>query len=157
MNDASLSDRFRLRPRRAWAVWLTLAFGVALTVLPLAYGVEGTPRLIDMLAGAGVIATVTLYLASPTWRTAVVVDESGLALVGPRGERFRLPWNQVVEVIADADERAALVRGPEGKRSFLVPSSAHPAPYRVERAADLYGRVLAAVEPGKVRYSKTFR
>src|SRR5215471_16597415 len=145
MNTATHSDRFRLRPRRAWAVWLTLLFGVVLLVLPLLYGVVGTPRLIDMIAGAGVMLTVALYLGSPTWRTAVVVDDDGLALVGPRGERFRLLWNQVVEVIADADERAALVRGPDGAKSFLVPSSAHPAPYRVERADDLYERVLAKV------------
>src|SRR5207248_2657616 len=114
-------------------------------------------RAVDVIAGLGVMATAGLYLASPTWRTVVVVDETGLALVGPKGERFRVAWSEVVEVIADEEEGAALVRAPEGRRSFLVPSSGHPAPYRVERGEELFARVVAAVPAEKVRRSKTFR
>ncbi|HJZ88587.1 MAG TPA: hypothetical protein VKN99_25615, partial [Polyangia bacterium] len=146
MADAEqAAARFRLRPRRAWAVWAMLAFGGALCVLPFVYGVTGTPRLIDLVAGLGVIATASLYLGAPTWRSCVRIDQRGLALESPRGERFHLDWNEVTEVIADQDEQAAFVRGPSSARSFLVPSSAHPAPYRIERSAELYARIVAAV------------
>src|SRR5262245_6541398 len=106
-----------------------MIFGLALAVLPFVYGVGGTGRAVDLVAGIGVLLTAATYLASPTWRSYVVVDERGLAVVGPRGERMRLLWSEVVEVIADEEERAALVRGPAGQHSFLVPSPAHPAPY----------------------------
>ena len=133
-----------------------LAFGLVLAVLPFAYGVGGTPRVVDLVAGLGVIGTAALYLASPTWRSHVLLDDRGLAVVGPHGERMRLDFTEIVEIIADEEERAALVRGPDGARSLLVPSPAHPAPYRIERAPELFARLCQAL-PEKVRRSKVFR
>ena len=75
--------------------------------------------------------------------------------MGPRGERMRLDWNDVQEVIADEEERAALVRGPAGKQSFLAPSPAHPAPYRID--AGLYAEILKHAPVAKVRRSREFR
>jgi hypothetical protein len=134
-----------------------LAFGAALAALPFFFRVSGTPRVVDLVAGFGALGTAALYLASPTWRSYVVADERALSVMGPRGERLRLPWEEVIEVIADEEERAALVRGPQGGRSFLLPSGAHPAPYRVEGADKLYARILEHVPAGKVRQSKEFR
>ena len=134
-----------------------MGFGLALAALPFLYGVRGNGRLVDLVAGAGVIITATAYLASPTWRSYVVVDQDGLRVMGPRKERMRLPWSEVVEVIADEEERAALVRGSAGRHSFLIPSPAHPAPYRIENGDALYAAVLGAAPPEKVRRSKEFR
>jgi hypothetical protein len=132
-----------------------MVFGAALCALPFLYGVHGTGRTVDLVAGVGVIVTAAVYLASPTWRSYVVVDTQGLRVMGPRGERMRLDWNDVVEVIADEEERAALVRGPAGKQSFLVPSTAHPAPYRIDEG--LYAELVKHAPADKVRRSKEFR
>jgi hypothetical protein len=150
-------EHFRLRPRRAWAVWLMVAFGALLALLPALYRVGGAAGLLDVVAGLGVCAACGLYLASPTWRSYVSVDERGLAVISPRKEKLRLSWDEVREVIADEEEQAALVRGPEGGRSFLLPSGGHPAPYQVERAGELYRRILAHVPAERVRRSKVFQ
>jgi hypothetical protein len=149
--------RFRLRPRRVLATYAILAFGCTLIVLPLAYGVGGAARALDMLGGLGVVLTTAIYLASPTWRSYVVCDEGELRVVGPRGDRFRVAFSELQEVIIDEEEHAALLRGPDGKRSFLVPSSAHPAPYRIEHSAELFARVLERTPKERIRRSKVFR
>ena len=132
-----------------------MAFGAALVALPFFYGVGGNARMVDWIAGAGVIVTAAAYLASPTWRSYVVVDTDGLRVMGPGKERMRLDWKDVVEVIADEEERAALVRGPAGRHSFLVPSPAHPAPYRIDGA--LYEEIVKLAPQDKIRRSKEFR
>jgi len=132
-----------------------MVFGAALCALPFLYGVRGTGRTVDLVAGIGVIATAAAYLASPTWRSYVVVDAQGLRVMGPRGERMRLDWSDVVEVNADEEERAALVRGPAGKQSFLAPSPAHPAPYRIDQG--LYAEIMKHAPEGKLRRSRVFK
>ena len=134
-----------------------VVFGAALIALPFLYAVGGNARTVDLVAGAGVILTAAAYLASPTWRSYVVVDADGLRVMGPSKERMRLAWNDVAEVIADEEERAALVRGSEGKHSFLVPSPAHPAPYRIDNGDALYAEIVKLAPAPKIRRSREFR
>jgi hypothetical protein len=134
-----------------------IGFGAVLAALPLAFGVGGAPRVVDIVAGIGIIGTAGAYLCAPTWRTAVVLDQRGLRVVGPRGERLAVGWHEIASVLADEEERAALVRGPAGARSLLLPSAAHPAPYRIEHAEELYTALLAQVPPEKVVRTKVFR
>jgi hypothetical protein len=150
-------ERFRLLPRRAWAVWTLVVFGTMLAALPLLYGVRGAPRVVDLIAGLGAVAMAATYLSSPTWRSHVVATDAELAVVGPAGDRLRVAWSEIVEVIADAEENAALVRGPSPGQSLLIPSNAHPAPYRIAGSAALYARVLARVPKEKVRFAKDFK
>jgi hypothetical protein len=136
---------------------LIIVFGASLCALPFWYRVEGMPRMIDLFAGSGAVIMAAIYLASPTWRSYIVIDERGLALQAPRGEKLRIDWDQVVEVIVDDEEPAAFVRGPSGGRSFLLPSDAHPAPYRVDRPRALLDLIVSALPPDKVRHSKVFQ
>ena len=149
------NHQFRLRPRRAWTIWLICIFGAILTALPFVYGVSGNARTIDMVAGVGVIVASGLFLLSPTWRSYVAIDAEGLRVQGPRGTRLLIRWAEVEEIVIDQEEQAALIRGPQGSRSFLLPSSGHPAPYQIEHPDLLYQQIISIAPSEKIRHSRT--
>ena len=141
-----MAERFRFRPRyRALALGAT-AFGLAVAVLGAVHGPGGFAVAGGVLALLGVA-----YLASPTWRYVVVVDDEALEVSRDDERRFRLPWAGVVKVIASPSTQTCFVDGGVPERSLLVPGVGAPAPYALERRADLYRAILARVPAERVR------
>lgn len=116
------------------------ALGVAL--LPLATGVAG------VALGAG-------YLLSPTWKLEVVVDDEALQVRSPKAQKFRLPWSEVVRVLASPSTNTCFVDGGAPERSLIVPGDGAPAPYDIEDKPALYAAILARVPAGKVKTVET--
>jgi hypothetical protein len=104
-----------------------------------------------VVGGAIGVAMGALYLHSSVWRLAVVVDDTGLAVVGSDRTRFRLEWDDIVEVVASPSTRTCFVNGGDPQRSLLVPGEGAPAPYVIEDAPKLYEAIVARVAKDKVR------
>jgi hypothetical protein len=116
---------------------------VALTVLGAA--------LLPLATGAAGLVLGGAYLASPTWRLEVVVDDAGLEVRGPKMTRFRLAWGEVARVIASPSTHTCFVDGGAPERSLLIPGVGAPAPYDLADKPALYDAILAHVDPAKVQ------
>ncbi|HUJ61212.1 MAG TPA: hypothetical protein VLX92_22065 [Kofleriaceae bacterium] len=142
-----MARSFRFQPRYRGIALTAIGVGGGLGVvavatlgaalLPLATGAVG------VVLGAG-------YLLSPSWKLAVVVDDDGLEVRGPRRPRFRIAWGDVVRVIAAPSSQTCFVDGGAPERSLLVPGVGAPAPYDLEDKRALYDAILAHVDPAKV-------
>jgi hypothetical protein len=137
----------RFRPRYRGIALGALGLGGSLTVATVIVGLAALP----LAAGLVGVTLGAAYLASPTWRLAVTVDDTGLAVGSPRGLRFRLAWAEVTQVIASPTTRSCFVDGGAPERSLLVPGDGAPAPYDLEDRAALFDAVLAHVPADKVR------
>jgi hypothetical protein len=105
---------------------------------------------VPLATGALGIALGAAYLASPTWRISVTIDDSGLTVGSPRRLRFRLAWSEVVRVVASPATRSCFVDGGSPERSLLVPGDGAPAPYDIEDRGALLDAILAHVPADKV-------
>jgi hypothetical protein len=85
------------------------------------------------------VALGAAYLASPTWRLVVVVDDDGLEVV----RRFRIAWKDVVRVVASPSTKTCFVDGGAPEKSLLVPGVGAPAPYAIENREALYDFIVA--------------
>ena len=106
---------------------------------------------VPLVAGALGIALGAAYLASPTWRIAVTVDDAGLSVGSPRRLRFRLAWADVVRVVASPSTSSCFVDGGTPEHSLLVPGDGAPAPYDIADRAALVEAILAHVPVDKVQ------
>jgi hypothetical protein len=105
--------------------------------MPLASGLVG-------------IAIGAAYLASPTWRITVTIDDAGLTVGSPRRQRFHLPWRDVVRVVASPSTSTCFVDGGKPEMSLLVPGVGAPAPYDITDRKALVEAILAHVPADKV-------
>lgn len=137
---------FRFQPRYRGVAWTSVGVGGALGIASAAVGFLAVP----MITGAVGIAAGLAYLASPTWRIAVIVDDDALAVGSPTKLRFRLPWANVVKVIAAPQKHTCFVDGGAPERSLLVPGDGAPAPYDIEDKPALVAWILAHVDAAKV-------
>jgi hypothetical protein len=142
--------RHRFRPRYRGLAWIALGAGGALGVT----GVIASVLVATVTGGLGV-ALGGLYLASPAWRLAVVVDDDGLEVTSAGDRRFRLAWADVVRVVASPSTQTCFVDGGAPERSLLVPGVGAPAPYDLEDRAGLYAAILARVPADKVTEVET--
>ena len=143
--------RFRFRPRFRGIAWAAIGIGAALGVSTAALGLGGASlvaALVSSLAGVGLAAA---YLASPAWRQAVHVDEQALEVTSAGVRRFRLPWRDIVRVIASPSTRTCFVDGGDPARSLLVPGDGASAPYDIDDRIALYDAILAHTPPDRVR------
>jgi hypothetical protein len=106
---------------------------------------------VPLVSGALGIALGAAYLASPTWRIAVTIDDDGLTVGSPGRVRFRLAWGDVVRVVASPATRTCFVDGGAPERSLLVPGDGAPAPYDIADRKALYDAILARIPADKVR------
>lgn len=113
-------------------------------ILPLATGALG------VVLGAA-------YLMSPAWKLEVVVDDEALEVRGAKGPKFRLPWGDVVKVVASPSTHTCFVDGGAPERSLLVPGEGAPAPYDIADKAALVDAILAHVDKAKVQEVATLR
>jgi len=128
-----------------------VGIGGSLAILAGAVGVLVLP----LVTGAVGVAAGAAYLASPTWRLAVTVDDDGLEVGSPRRRRFRLAWGDVVRVVASPSTHTCFVDGGAPERSLLVPGVGAPAPYDLEDRAALVDAILAHVPASKVERVET--
>lgn len=136
----------RFRPRYRGVAWSAIGVGGALGVVATAVGALVLP----MVTGALGVAVGAAYLASPTWRLAVTVDDDGLEVGSPKRRRFRLAWSEVVRVIASPATHTCFVDGGAPERSLLVPGVGAPAPYDLEDRPALVAAILAHVPADKI-------
>jgi len=106
--------------------------------MPLATGVLG-------------VALGAAYLASPTWRITVTIDDAGLTVGSPKRLRFHLPWRDVVRVVASPSTSTCFVDGGKPELSLLVPGIGAPAPYDITDRKALVEAILAHVPADKVQ------
>jgi hypothetical protein len=138
---------FAFRPRYRGLAWSSIGVGGGIAALAVALGVVTVP----LVGGVLGIALGAAYLASPTWRIAVTVDEAGLRVGSPRRERFALAWGDVVRVVASPTTQSCFVDGGAPERSLLVPGDGAPAPYDIADRGALFDAILAHVAADKVR------
>lgn len=136
--------RYPLRPRFRALAWGAAGLGGALTA-----AAWWAPPVV-LISGVTGLALGASYLLSPTWRLAVVTSAQGLTLEGRRGPRFTLAWTDIHKVIASPTTKTCFVDGGEPQRRLMVPGEGAPAPYWIERRAELYDEILAAVASDKV-------
>jgi hypothetical protein len=141
------SQTFRFRPRYRGIAWSSVGVGGSVAAIAAAVGFATVP----LVSGALGVALGAAYLASPTWRIAVTVDEDGLTVGSPGRLRFRLAWGDVVRVVASPTTSTCFVDGGAPERSLLVPGDGAPAPYDIVDRKALYEAILARVPADKIR------
>jgi len=143
---------FRFRPRYRGLAITALSLGGGLVAVAIA---ALGAAMLPLATGAAGVVLGTGYLASPTWRLEVIVDDAGLEVRSPKASRFRLAWSDVVAVISSPSTHTCHVDGGAPERSLLVPGVGAPAPYDLEHRAALCEAILAHVDPAKVKTVET--
>jgi uncharacterized protein (DUF58 family) len=137
---------FRFRPRYGKLAWSAIGVGGAISAAAALLGAAALP----LVSGALGVALGVAYLASPTWRIAVTIDDDGLAVGSPTRQRFRLAWHDIVRVVASPATSSCFVDGGAAERSLLVPGDGAPAPYDIADRKALVEAILAHVPADKV-------
>jgi hypothetical protein len=149
---ASASRTFRFRPRyRALAL---SALGIGGTLSAAAIALLGV-AVLPLATGVAGVALGAAYLASPTWKLEVVVDDTHLEVRSPKATKLRVAWTDVVKVIASPSTHTCYVDGGAADKSLIVPGDGAPAPYDIEDKAALYDEIIAHVAAGKVQTVET--
>jgi len=138
---------FRFRPRYRGLAWGSIGIGGSVSAIAAVLGFVTVP----LVSGALGIALGAAYLASPTWRIAVTVDDHGLTVGSPGRVRFQLAWGDVVRVVASPATFTCFVDGGAPERSLLVPGDGAPAPYDIAYRKALYEAILSRVAADKVQ------
>lgn len=139
---------FRFRPRYRGLAFTALGVGGTLSAVSVA--VLGA-ALLPLATGVAGVALGATYLASPAWKLEVVVDDDALVVRSPKGEKFRLPWSEVVRVVASKRDKTCFLDGGAPDKSLIVPGDGLPAPYDIEDKAALFDAILAHVPADKVQ------
>jgi hypothetical protein len=138
---------FAFRPRYGGIAWSSIGVGGTMIAVSTALGFVTVP----LVAGALGIALGAAYLASPTWRIAVTIDDTGFSVGSPKRLRFRLAWSDVVRVVASPTTSSCFVDGGSAERSLLVPGDGAPASYDIVDRPGLVEAILAHVPADKVQ------
>ena len=150
--SSSKPNRFRFKPRfRAFALG-SIALGIGLLGLSALIAFEtGELYGVPLAAGGAGVMLGLLYLGSPTWRLTVVIDDEALEVRSRSRRRFRLPWGDIVEVVASPDTKTCFVDGGKPARSLLVPGPGASAGYDIENKHELYEVICARVADERIR------
>jgi len=141
-----MPTRHRFRPRYRGVAWTAAGVGGSLAIASASLGFLVAP----LVTGAAGLVLGAAYLASPTWRLAVTIDDDGLEVGTAARRRFRLAWGEVVRVIASPKTHTCFVDGGAPERSLLVPGQGAPAPYDLEDRPALLEAILAHVPAERV-------
>jgi hypothetical protein len=141
------TQTYSFRPRYRALAWSTVGIGGSMSGVALALGFAVVP----FAAGALGVVLGAAYLASPTWRITVTVDDDALTVASPKRARFRLPWADVVRVIASPTTSTCFIDGGRPEHSLLVPGDGAPAPYDITDRKALVEAILAHVPADKVQ------
>jgi hypothetical protein len=143
----SEARRFRFRPRYRGVAAVAMGVGAVTAAVS---AVWGGFLVFPIVVGGSGLALGGAYLASPTWRYEVVVDDIGLAVVAGARDKLRVAWADIVRVVASPSTQTCFVDGGEPAKNLLVPGDGAPAPYAIEDRAALYAAILARVPPDRV-------
>ena len=138
---------FQFRARYRGLAWGSMGVGGAVALVAVVAGAVAVP----LATGALGIVLGAAYLASPTWRIRVTIDDRGLTVASPRRPRFQLAWAEIVRVIASPATSTCFVDGGAPERSLLVPGDGAPAPYDITDRKALVEAILAHVAADKVQ------
>ena len=141
------AQTFQFRPRYRGLAFGSMGVGGSAAALGAVLGFAT----VLLVTGALGIALGAAYLASPTWRIAVTVDDEALTVGSPGKRRFRLAWTDVVRVVSSPSTSTCFVDGGAPERSLLVPGDGAPAPYDIADRKALYQAILARVPADKVQ------
>lgn len=139
---------FRFRPRYRGIAISALGIGGALGVVSIA---ALGAALLPLATGATGVALGAAYLMSPSWKLEVAIDDDALEVRTPKATKFRLPWADVVRVVASPTTNTCFVDGGAPEKSLLVPGDGAPAPYDIEDRPALLAAILAHVPADKVK------
>jgi len=137
--------RFRFRPRYKLFALGMIALGAAFAAAAMVSDFDGSSRTVAIAIGAVSAILGLLYLLSPAWRIVVVVDDEALEVLSRGDRRFRVPWTEVAGVVASPETKTLYFDGGEPDKSFKVPGRGAPAPYDIERRAELYDAIMGRV------------
>lgn len=127
-----------------------MAFGATLVAGGLL--TTGAAAVYALAGGAAGVILGLLYLLSPAWRLVVTVDDQALHVTRGTHLRFRLPWDEVVQVVASPDTKTCFVDGGDPARSFLVPGPGASASYDIEDRDVLYAMIVEHVPPTRIEW-----
>jgi hypothetical protein len=141
---------FRFRPRFRNLALGSMAFGATL----VAGGLLTTGAAVGyaLVGGTAGVVLGLLYLLSPAWRLVVTVDNEALQVTRGSHVRFRLPWDEVVQVVASPETKTCFVDGGTPARSFLVPGLGATASYDIEDKDVLYAMIMEHVAPARIEW-----
>src|SRR3954470_15387383 len=108
-----------------------------------------------LVSGLAGMALGGAYLASPTWRLSVIVDDVALEVRGPKGAKLRVAWTDIVRVVASPSTKTCYVDGGTADKSLIVPGDGAPAPYDIDNKAALFDEIIAHVPADKVTTVET--
>ena len=137
--------RFAFRPRFRGVAWVAIGVGGALDAL----GLLGLPWP-ALATGAVGVALGAFYLISPAWSIEVVIDDAALEVQQKGERRFRLPWSEVVKLVASPSTKTCFVDGGDPDRSLLVPGDGAPAPYTIADKDALFDAIVAHVDASRL-------
>jgi hypothetical protein len=145
-------ERFRFLPGRPLVAIAAAVTGAGLLVNSLltddssgfATGTGG------VILGAIVLVLALLYLFSPAWRIEVLVDDEAIEVQSRGDRRFRLPWTDVVRVVAAPKTATAFIDGGAPERSLLLPGPGKRAPYRIADQGRLFDLIRARVPADRI-------
>lgn len=139
--------RFRFKPRfRGLALG---AVGLGGTLGAVSIAALGA-ALVPLATGAAGVVLGAAYLLSPAWKLEVIVDDEALEVRSARASKFRLPWTDVVRVVASRTSPTCFVDGGTPEKSLLVPGEGAPAPYDIEDKAALCAAIREHVPADRV-------
>ena len=136
----------RFRPRYRGVAWTSIGLGGGLAGVAAVIGFAALP----LATGAFGVALGAAYLNSRAWKLEVVTDDTALEVRDPKGTRFRLPWTEIVRVVASPTTKTCFVDGGRPEHSLLVPGDGAPAPYSISERDELFATILARVTPDRI-------
>jgi hypothetical protein len=139
---------FRFRPRFRGLAWGSVGVGGSLAAVTIA--TLGS-AMVPLATGAIGVVLGAGYLMSPAWKLEVVIDDEALTVRSVKKTKFRLPWTDVVKVVASKPTSTCFVDGGAPERSLLVPGEGAPAPYDIADRPALVAEILAHVPAEKVQ------
>ncbi len=145
LSSASDTLRFRFRPRYKLFALGMIVLGAVFAAAPLVRDFGGSNGRVSMAIGAVSAVLGLLYLLSPAWRIVVVVNDDALEVLSRGDRRFRVLWSEVAGVVASPETKTLYFDGGDPDKSFKVPGRGAPAPYDIERRAELYDAIMARV------------
>lgn len=149
------STPYRFRPRFLGVAFLSLSMGVVLIVAAVTITPDTVSAGFAFVTGAACLFFAFAYLKSPVWKLAVDIQQQDLVVWNGLKERMRLPWDEVKEVVVDAEGLTCFVNGGSPDQSLLVPGPGAPASYDIRHKPELIAAILSHVPADRVQESQS--
>ncbi len=149
------STPYRFRPRFLGVAFLSLSIGVVLVVAAATVTPDTMSTGFAFVTGVAGLFLGFAYLKSPVWKLAVEIQDEDLIVWTGTSEKLRLPWDEVKEVIVDAEHLTCFVNGGTPAKSLLVPGPGAQASYDIRNKIELIAAILEHVPADRVQESSS--